>query len=102
MGGWLEEGGVQDSDKCGQGANAPRGRRTLRTVETLAFHGDIMRKSVGKAGSPGQRGWLSGGVLEVEGFMSLPQRPAGISECAKAYGESIAESPACSLPASIK
>lgn len=70
--------------------------RALHTVKALAFHSDIMKKSIEKAGFPVLWG------LEVESFMSLPQRPTGISNYAEAYSKSIAQSPTCSSPASIK
>ena len=44
-------------DKCGQEGDRPPGTGgALHAVEALAFHGDIMKKSIEKAGFPGLGG----------------------------------------------
>lgn len=50
---WLREDG-----KFGQGGGRSSGAAgALRTVEALAFHGDIMKKSMEKAGFPVLGDW---------------------------------------------
>lgn len=65
--GW---GGAGRETLEGQGANAPRGRRTVRTVKAVAL---MTRKSIGKAGFSGGGGGGGGGGMVRKLHESPPE-----------------------------